>query len=193
MSDEDETKSTEEGPAERLLRAADHLFYEKGYAATGINELLQAAGVAKASFYHHFPSKDELILAYLARRGAEWVEGLRRRVEQESEPRERVLAVFDYLREWLEPSGFRGCAFLNSIPEYPDHDSDVRRTVRKAKSGLREYLGELCAAAGAADATDEVFLLCEGAITQSAVEKSSWPVTAARRAVERRLDSSKGK
>ena len=170
------------GPRERLLDAADRLFYEQGYAATGINELLAQAGVARASFYTHFPSKDDLIRAYLARRGERWFEDLRGTVESHPTPRGRIEGLFAYLGSWMEASQYRGCAFLNSIPEFPDPASAPRQAVRDAKHALRTYVAELCREAGAPERADEVFLLFEGATAQAAATGEPWPIEAARTA-----------
>ena len=176
-----------QGPAERLLQAADRLFYTRGYAATGVNELMAEAGVAKASFYRHFPSKSDLVVAYLQHRRDAWFSQLTEKVEQHSDPTERVLAVFDFLHQWMVESAFRGCAFLNTIPEFPEASTAPRQVVREAKQGLRDYIHTLCQNAGHSDAGDEVFLLMEGAISQAAVVTDVWPIEVAQQAVRRRL------
>lgn len=175
------------GPADRVLAAADRLFYEQGYLATGVAELMKEAEVAKASFYYHFASKTDLVVAYLEQRSSDWFASLVRAVEGHAAPSDRVRALFDFLESWLVGTGFRGCAFLNIIPEFPDPQSRPRFVVRKAKQALREYVAALCAAAGQPDAGDEVFLLVEGATAQSAAMTDAWPVRAARRAALQRL------
>ena len=103
---------------ERLLAAADELFYEEGVHTVGIDRVIERAGVAKASLYNTFGSKDELIRAYLAepprgapRRGS-WAAG-----PATTTPRERLLGVFDASGESFAEPGFRGCAFVNASAE----------------------------------------------------------------------------
>jgi len=176
-----------EGPALRILDAADDLFYRRGYGATGINQIIEVAAVAKASFYHHFPSKLDLVVAYLEQRHDRWMAGWKRNLEGHRDSVNRVLSVFDYLAEWLQANDYRGCAFLNTIPEFSDPDSKPRQLVRSHKRVLREQLAQLCAQAGRPDVQDEVFLLVEGAMIQAAVVTDLWPVNAARRVVESRF------
>ena len=183
------SKRPEQGPAERLLAAADRLFYEQGYAATGVNELMREAGVAKASFYHHFPSKEDLVVAYLSKRADDWFAELTQAVDAHSQARERVLAVFDFLEDWLVRCNFRGCAFLNTIPEYPDPESPPRRAVREAKRGLHEYVRALCASAGQPEAGDEVFVLVEGVLAHAAAIGEAWPAQVARQTVSARFEA----
>lgn len=181
------TKRSAESPAERLLDAADRLFYEKGYSATGVNELMKEAGVAKASFYHHFPSKVELIIAYLEQRQDRWSARAQEEIGRHSDPARRVLGLFDFLEKWMVSCDFRGCAFSNSVSEFPDRSSAPRERVKDAKKGLRQYIAQLCTEAGHQDRADEVFLLFEGATSQASITGEVWPVHAARDAVRRRI------
>lgn len=176
-------------PAERILAVADRLFYEQGFAATGVNRLIAEASVAKASFYHHFPSKEDLVVAYLRQRLNGFAEGARQRVESHRPARDGILALFDFIDEWLRDTAYRGCAFQNAAAELPDSESAPRRVVREAKRHQRELVGELCQKAGCPAASDEIFLLMEGAISQAAITRASWPVEAALRAAKRLLDS----
>src|SRR3954467_11445702 len=110
---------------DRLLAAADELFYEEGIHTVGIDKVIERAGVAKASLYSTFGSKDELVRSYLAARH----EARQRRVMQKlarfRSPRERLLGVFDVLGELIVERGFRGCAFMRASAEARP-DSSVR-------------------------------------------------------------------
>src|SRR4051794_15458573 len=112
------TKTSERATArERLLAAADELFYEEGVHTVGIDRVIERAGVAKATLYNAFGSKDELIRAYLTRRHHTRQERLTRKLERYDTPRERLLGVFDALGELFAEPGFRGCAFHNASAE----------------------------------------------------------------------------
>ena len=115
-------------PRDRVLATASVLFYTVGIRAVGIDRIIAEAGVAKATFYHHFPTKDALVCAYLTDlhdRSASAFAALASSVE----PVDAVLALFDALGEFTCGPGFRGCAFVNAAVEYPDPASPVRAVV----------------------------------------------------------------
>src|SRR5579884_829814 len=102
---------------ERLLAAANELFYEEGVNTVGIDRVIERAGVAKATLYSAFGSKDELIRAYLEQRYQARRERTMRAVEKFETPRERLMAVFDTLSESLSQPNYHGCAFVNASAE----------------------------------------------------------------------------
>src|ERR1700722_1936996 len=104
---------------ERLLAAADELFYEEGIHTVGIDRIIEKAGVAKATLYSAFGSKDELIRAYLEGRFERRQERIARAMAPFDTPRERILAVFDSLGSYCAEPGFHGCAFMNASAESP--------------------------------------------------------------------------
>ncbi len=104
---------------ERLLEAANELFYAEGVHTVGIDRVIERAGVAKASLYNTFGSKDELVRAYLERRHASSAARISRFVEQYTDPRERLLAVFEAQGEFIAQPSFRGCAFNAATAESP--------------------------------------------------------------------------
>lgn len=193
------------GARDRLLETASRLFYEQGYRATGVNQIVQEAGVAKASFYHHFPSKEELAVAWLEARHDAWMSAFRSAVEAEDEPEARLDAVFEFLRGWAREPGYRGCAFLNMTSEFPDGKTAVRARVRQHKTSLRRYLARLEAelsgeptdeadqpGSGSGDRTaggegDGLYLLVEAAMVESQSFESTWPIEKAHEAARRLL------
>jgi AcrR family transcriptional regulator len=127
----------------KILETASRLFYEQGYHLTGINQVIAEAGVAKASFYYHFSSKEDLCIAYLEKRHQDWFGWLREEVEQSREPQERLLRLFIFLERWLVNSDFRGCAFLNITAEFPSPDNRIRLLVVNHKDALQAYIEQL--------------------------------------------------
>ena len=112
------TTTTERRSArDRLLAAANELFYEEGVHTVGIDRVIERAGVAKASLYSAFGSKDELIRAYLIARHTARQERMTRMLARYDSPRERLLGVFDVLGESFAEPGYRGCAFINASAE----------------------------------------------------------------------------
>ncbi|WP_031080574.1 TetR/AcrR family transcriptional regulator [Streptomyces sp. NRRL S-118] len=173
------------GPArERILDAAEELFYARGIQAVGMDAVRSASGVTLRRLYQLFPSKGALVEAYLLRRDARWRGALASYVDAVDGPAgERVLAVFDWLGRWFAEPGFRGCAFVNSFGELGGTAPEVAEAARGHKEAFRRYVGELVAEAGGSGATGaHIALLAEGAITTAALTGSSGPAGEAREA-----------
>jgi AcrR family transcriptional regulator len=146
------TKSPAAGSSarERLLSAANELFYAEGVRAVGIDRVIERAGVAKASLYSSFGSKEELIRSYLATRHAARQARLEARLATCSTPREKLLGVFDLLAETTADPAFRGCAFLRADAEALP-GSSAKEMCDLSRSWLRGVLLDLTQQAGAAD------------------------------------------
>jgi AcrR family transcriptional regulator len=137
-------------PRERLLTKASELFYQDGIHAVGVDRLVAEAGVTRATFYRHFPSKDDLVAEYL--RTAD--HALRRLVDQTeatSPPEAAVLAVLDLVGQRVSSADFRGCEFINAAAEYPDPAHPVRAAVADHRTWFRQRMEALSRAAGHRD------------------------------------------
>lgn len=139
-------------PRERLLEAAEELFYAEGVHSVGIDRVIERAGVAKASLYSTFGSKEELVTEYLERRHATILARLRAAVDavDPADPVERILAVFDSQADLFRGRGYRGCAFVAASAEAP-RDGRIGEATRDYRGEIRELFTELAAAAGAPD------------------------------------------
>ncbi len=183
-------------PKTRILDVASRLFFEQGYQATGINQIIAEAKVAKASFYHHFSSKEELGLAYLEKLQHERSTRMHQMVEKQKDPKRRLTTLFNYLEELMTSANFGGCHSLNMVSEFPSPGSQVRKQISARKTSLRNYIFDLTRAAMPDDAEDEavsnradaIYILFEGAIMESRVHNDLWPIEAARRAVAKFFD-----
>ena len=132
---------------ERLLAAANELFYNEGVHTVGIDRVIEQAGVAKASLYNTFGSKDELVRAYLEARHASIAERITRAVDRYHSPRERLLAVFEGQGELFAQPGYRGCPFARASAE--SHPGDlVEQAAQAYRRWVRALLTELAARAG---------------------------------------------
>lgn len=136
-------------PAERILKVADKLFYQDGIRAVGVDRLIAESGVAKASFYRAFPSKDDLVAAWLDVRDQQWRAWLQATVDQLA-PRaqDKPLAVFDALDTRFRLSTFRGCAFINTITELARLDHPGAQAARRHKESVKTLLALLLKDAG---------------------------------------------
>ncbi|MBM7773118.1 AcrR family transcriptional regulator [Actinokineospora baliensis] len=163
----------------RLLDTAERLFYERGVHNVGMDDLRSTAGVSLKRLYQCFPSKEDLVVAYLRRRHARWMGSLRAYVAEHGQD---VLAVFDWLDRWFREPGFRGCAFVNSVGELGATCPAVVAVALEHKEALRAYLAELADETGIA--SSHLALLVEGAISMAAVGGDPSAAQHARRAAE---------
>ena len=161
---------------DQLVETALELFSQHGYHATGIDKVLEAAGVAKMTMYKHFRSKEELILAALRLRDERWRNRFMRGVEKRAkDPRERLLAMFDQLGEWFADEGFCGCMFINASAEYADHEDPIHAASAEHKRLVEKYVRELAKQAGAPEPggpgvlATQLCLLMEGAVVLTQV------------------------
>lgn len=173
-----------ESTRERILDAAEDLFYTRGVHVVGMDAVRDAAGVTLRRLYQHFPTKDDLFEAYLDRRDTRWLASLADYVEAAAgTPGEGPLAVFDWLERWFTQPDFHGCAFINSFGELGGTSPEVAAVARQHKDAFHAYLRELTAAAGASDDTAaQIALLAEGAITTAAISGTPAPARQAKQA-----------
>jgi AcrR family transcriptional regulator len=177
---------------ERLLAAANELFYEEGIHTVGIDRVIERAGVAKASLYSTFGSKDELIRAYLEGRH----EARKDRITgalatRYATPRERLLGVFDVLGDLAAEPGFRGCAFMNAGAESRP-GSAVEEISDQTRAWVRSLFTELAAAAGAADPeglASQLVLLYDGASIGARMDRNPTAAATARAVAAALLDA----
>lgn len=174
----------------RLLEAADELFYADGIASTGVDAVIARAGVATASLYRNFRSKDELVAAYLAARDRSWRQHWQACVDLEHDPVERVLTLYAAVRDWdAGPGGSRGCAHVAASLQLPaEHPG--RAVAREHKRHVAVRLQQLVTEAGLADPDDvpqDLLLIYEGMLTFLALDLDPDPIDRADRLARRRL------
>ncbi|WP_156724615.1 TetR/AcrR family transcriptional regulator [Streptomyces apocyni] len=155
---------------ERALDAAEELFYARGIQAVGMDAIRTASGVSLKRLYQLFPNKERLIDAYLERRDLRWRAQLAERVDQETTPRRRILAVYAWLYDWFREPGFRGCAWINGYGELGATSPAVAERARAHKQAFKDYLTDLTTAAGLPEATaEQLRLLAEGAMATAGI------------------------
>src|SRR6201995_3381416 len=142
-----EASASRRSARERLLAAANELFYNEGVHTVGIDRVIEQAGVAKASLYNTFGSKDELVRAYLETRRASVTQRITQAVERYDTPRERLLAVFEGQGELFAQPDYRGCAFARASAESPPGDL-AEQAAEDYRRWVRTLLTELAAQAG---------------------------------------------
>jgi AcrR family transcriptional regulator len=143
-------KALKSSPRERLLQAAGELFYAEGVQSVGIDRVIERAGVAKASLYSTFGSKEKLVCAYLEDRHAQVLGRLRAAADSVEDPTERILAVFDAQARLFNTPSYRGCAFIAATAEAPP-GGPVDEAAESYRRDVRTLFCELAAAVGAQD------------------------------------------
>lgn len=191
--------TTNISPRERILETATKLFFTQGYRATGINEVIAKSGVAKATFYNHFPTKDDLCLAYLRDRNTTEFEAISAFVQDHGSSRDRFLAVMKSVQPWLEANNLRGCAFINMVAEVPDPGDQLRKEGLQHYESLRQLILGLAQNLilsdtekyGHLDAqvlTDHYLVVLGGAIAMTEIYHDIWPAVQGVKLIKRLIN-----
>jgi AcrR family transcriptional regulator len=171
---------------ERILQAASELFYSQGIKATGVEAIVKLAGTNKMTLYKYFPSKDDLVVAFLRKRDADFTSWFVEQVDSRAnQPKDKLLAVFDVIGEWLDVSEFRGCAFINAAAEFPVEGNPVHRVSAEFYDNFRGYIGGLAGQCGIASPDSlavQLSLLVEGAIVSEQMKRHSGAADQAKQA-----------
>lgn len=168
----------EETARDQVVSTADRLFYAHGVQAVGMDAVRTEAGVSLKRIYALFPSKDDLVLAVLRHRTEQWDTGVAHALAAARTPRDRMLAVFDFLAEWFREDDFRGCAFINFFGELAGGSSRVAEAVREQKTSFQRHVADMVREAGGPGyLAPQLALLAEGAQTTAAITGD--PATAA--------------
>ncbi len=179
------TSQTRREPArQRILETALVLFYAEGIRAVGIDRIIADADVAKMSFYRHFPSKADLVCAFLEERHTRWMHWFTTRHAELCRRRTPKLPVAaDVLKEWFEGPDFHGCAFINILAETTAASTHERNIASAHKEELKRLLAGIAKTDGAKNTAETgslALLIIEGAIVRAEMTGSSKPAQEAR-------------
>ncbi|MFI8074375.1 TetR/AcrR family transcriptional regulator [Streptomyces sp. NPDC086033] len=176
---------------DRILDTACELFYAHGIHAVGVDRLIAESGVAKATLYKQFPSKDDVVAAYLRRMDDRWRRQLRSAALAAGEdPRDQLFGLFIAL-EYAAREGTLGCAFINAVAEY-NPGSTAHAITAEHKGAVRDWVRDLAASAGAADPDTLAFqitALIDGTLAATRVERAAETAEAAKRAARALIDA----
>jgi len=178
-----------------VLRSADAVFYARGVAGVGMADIREDSGVSLRRLYGLYPSKRELVAAWLTARHTTWMEWFESSIDRRSAAGEEpLLAAFDALAEWAASPGYRGCAFLNTAAEPTEIDDRHRQIIAGHKRDLLAYVASLAEAGGYAEPdrlARMIGVLLDGAIVEAAVFSSREPIDAAREAASLLLEAAR--
>ena len=177
-----------------VLQSANAVFYARGIAGVGMADIRDDSGVSLRRLYTLYPSKRELVAAWLADRHTTWMEWFTSSVDRRrSAGQEPLLAAFDAIAEWASSPGYRGCAFVNSAAEAAEIDDTHRRIIAAHKESLLTYLISLAGDGGYAGPErlgPMIGVLLDGAMVEAAVLSSCEPIVAARDAAAVLIEAS---
>jgi AcrR family transcriptional regulator len=165
----------------RILNVAARLFYEQGYNSTGINQVIAEADIARASLYHHFSSKTDLLMAYLQEAEESWLNKLIDTLAPIDDAEQKLWALFDYRMNRQLTAGFGGCQFVKISAEVANDDQQVFKLVAHQKDQFKSVIKNIVAdlKRNYVDylnndmLTDTLFLLMEGATVASSIYKNA--------------------
>jgi AcrR family transcriptional regulator len=178
---------------ERILSTADELFYREGVRAVGIQRVIEEAGIAKASLYAHYASKDDLVAASIERRAnANRAAAEAALAAAPDEPRAKLLALFEFQRQAVSDPGFHGCPVQKTHAELADCDHPAKRVTAAHRQWLIELFGRLVKEAGLTspdDVAGTLLVLFDGAIATTMVDGNRDATRYARWAAEQIIDA----
>lgn len=151
---------------ERILATASRLFYERGFQGVGVDEIVAKSGVAKMTLYRHFPSKDDLIVWYLAQSNDAFCDWFERALQSADEPLDKLVAVFRALAKLAQSPECLGCSFQVSAAEFPDPRHPAHAVAVRHKRDIRARFARLAREARVRDPAglaDQLLMLMDGA------------------------------
>lgn len=168
---------------ELIIDTASELFYERGYNLVGINEIIEKSGIAKATLYNHFKSKEDLCIAYLDKRDSDFLKDIEAYCSEKPKGNKRLIAILEFLRSFYGNKKFNGCWCLRTIAEVPKDNVRIRTKVKSNKNIFLDFILKLVAE-NKSDLTKKkkiqlarrIYLLYESAVGESHLQSESWPI-----------------
>jgi AcrR family transcriptional regulator len=170
-----------------LVEAAARLFEQQGFHATGIDYILDVAGVAKMTLYNHFKSKEDLIVATLEWQNTQFMARLQAHVDDGRSPQDRLLGIFSFLERWMGSNDFHGCPFVAATLEYADRDHPIHVAAATHKRNVFTLIQALTKDVGHSDSrllAQQLLLLYEGGLSVGHALDAPIAARQARRAAE---------
>ena len=186
-------KTRGQAVTDKILDTAERLFYTQGYHATGINQVIEEADIAKGSLYKHFTSKADLMAGYMQRLHTQWYERLTAFIGQVADPKAKLLAIFDHHTERQHTRQFGGCPFIKAGNEAGMADARVLAGIQQAKQQFKALIKDLVERSGHQgvlsdrDLSELIYLLVEGAVSAASVFKQTADLKSAQIIVQQLL------
>ncbi|QDO94616.1 TetR/AcrR family transcriptional regulator [Formosa sediminum] len=167
----------------RIIETASSLFYKNGYNSTGINEIISQAGIAKATLYSHFKSKDDICLAYLRFKDAKFIADIEMFTTSKPKGKTQILAIFDFLELFFQTNDFNGCWCIKTVSEIPKDNEIIRSEIQKQKNNFIQLITKLVTEnldknkiEDVTSLSRKIYLLYESAVSESHLHQKKWPI-----------------
>lgn len=171
---------------QHIIEIASFLFYKNGYNATGINEIISEAGIAKATLYYHFKSKEDICLAYLRFKNTAFL----KKIEEYSKTKkgkDQITALFDFLEVFFMDENYNGCWCVRTISEIPKDDENIRKEIQSQKKLFLQLISDLVfnnienkEEKELVSLSKQVYLIYGSAVSESHLHQKNWPIKEAK-------------
>ena len=166
-----------------IVDTASELFYKKGYNLTGINEIIAEAGIAKATLYSHFKSKEELCIAYLDARDTDLLLNIREYCQKKPKGDKQLIGILDFLVPFFKSGEFNGCWCIRTVAEIPRENKNIRKKIKNNKSLFLDFIKSLVKE-NKSELTKKhqeklskrIYMLYESAVSESHLQDELWPI-----------------
>ena len=179
------------------MNTASDLFYRQGYHQTGINQIIEEADVAKATFYSNFKSKEDLCVSYLREKDRIEIQVTKDLIDGINNPYKKYIALIEGFVDWMKETNYRGCGFNNMVIEVTEPTNPIRKEAKFHNDSFRSILNDVVSDLkhsnkkyshiDVKEVVDSYFIIVEGAITACQVYNDSWPIEHAVKAVKNLL------
>lgn len=172
---------------QHIIETASILFYKNGYNSTGINEIIAEAGIAKATLYNHFKSKEDICLAYLRHKDANYLKDLSAYCGVMPKGKQQILAIFDFLELFFKKEEFAGCWCVKTLAEVPKENIRIVNEIQTQKNNFISFISDLISSnlniyseSDLKIMSRQIYLLYESAVTESHLHQKKWPILEAK-------------
>lgn len=172
---------------QKIIKTASKLFYRNGYNSTGINEIIRESGIAKATLYNHFKSKEDLCLSYLKYMNVQFLNNIKEFCFSKPDNDRRILSIFDFLEKFFSDKEFNGCWCIKTMSELPKDDEKIRKEIQNQKNQLIDFIAVLAQSNFKTknkkirdSKVRQIYLLYESAVGESHLHQTKWPIKEAK-------------
>lgn len=176
----------------KILTVASRLFYEQGYNSTGINQVIEEADIARGSLYNHYPSKTDLLNAYVEDTDEQWFRSLHEFLAPLKSPRDKILGIFDFRMERQLKAAFKGCPFMKISAEVTEADQKVFQLAGQHKDKFKSFLKSLVTQLKSKQElldgeilVQTLYLLMEGATVTASIYKNKAAMSDAKKIAQK--------
>ena len=172
---------------QNIIETASFLFYKNGYNSTGINQIIAESGIAKATLYNHFKSKEDICLAYLQFKNTTFLTDIEAYCTSKPKGKAQILAIFDFLQVFFKDKDFNGCWCIKTVSEIPKDNEKIRTEIQAQKNLFIRLITDLITdnldtlkESAITSLARQTYLLYESAVAESHLHQADWPIKEAK-------------